>query len=148
VKTSGQRTGYKVFGLIDYFTGRFFYQSHEGRLNSESYAAFLHQVLSQTRTPILLIQDRARYHTSAAIQAFFEQHKDRLTVFDLPSYSPDYNPIEKRWKKIKEWGTHLHCFPTFQALKDKVQEALLQFKHAPSEVLSLFVQLKELDAAA
>ncbi len=97
-----------MFGLIDYFTGRFFYQSHEGHLNSESYAAFLHQVLSQTRKRILLIQDRARYHTSAAMQAFFEQHKDRLTVFDLPSYSPDYNPIEKLWKKSKEWGTHLH----------------------------------------
>jgi transposase len=148
VKTSGQRKGYKVFGLIDYFTGRFFYQCHEGRLNSESYAAFLHQVLSQTRKRILLIQDRACYHTSAAMEAFFEQHKDPLTVLPLPSYSPAYNPIEKLWKKIKEWGTHLHYFPTFQALKDKVQQALLQFKHAPSEVLSLFVQLKELNAPA
>ena len=26
-------------------------------------------------------------------------HADRLTVFQLPSYSPNYNPIEKLWKQ-------------------------------------------------
>ena len=56
VKTSGKRKGYKVFGLIDYFTGRFFYQGHEGRLNSESYSAFLTRVLEQTTQHIILIQ--------------------------------------------------------------------------------------------
>jgi transposase len=28
VKTSGKRKGYKVFGLIEYFTGRFFYRNY------------------------------------------------------------------------------------------------------------------------
>jgi len=40
VKTSGSRKSYKVFGLIEYFSGRFFSRGHEGRLNSESYASF------------------------------------------------------------------------------------------------------------
>ena len=148
VKTSGKRKGYKVWGLIDYFTGRFFYRCQEGRLNSASYEAFVRQVLSQTRKHVILIQDGARYHTSAAMQAFFDQHAERLTVFQLPSYSPDFNPIEKLWKKIKEYGTHLHYFPTFEALKDKVEQALLDFKDAPREVLSLFVKLKTADAVA
>jgi transposase len=37
VPTSGKRHAYKVFGLIDYFSGRFFYKGHTGRFNSESY---------------------------------------------------------------------------------------------------------------
>jgi len=41
VRTSGIRKSYKVFGAIDYFSGRFFSKAHEGRLNSESYASFL-----------------------------------------------------------------------------------------------------------
>ena len=41
VKTSGKRKGYKVFGVIEYFTGRLFYQGQEGRLNSATYIAFL-----------------------------------------------------------------------------------------------------------
>lgn len=137
IETSGKRKGYKVFGLIDYFTGRFFFKCQEERLTSQTYAAYLKEVLGKTRKHIVLIQDGASYHRSAAMKAFFEQHKDRLTVFDLPSYSPDYNPIEKLWKKIKEKGTHLQYFPTFQALKDKVQETLSFFENAKEEVLSL-----------
>lgn len=139
VKTSGTRRGYKVFGLIDYFSGRFFCKGHEkGRLNSESYEAFLTEVLSMTRKHIILIQDGAPYHTSKAMKLFFEKKSYRLTVYNLPSYSPDYNPIEKLWKKIKEKEIHLHYFPTFDSLKDKVEEALLHFKDLQHEVLSLF----------
>jgi transposase len=138
IETSGKRKGYKVFGLIDYFTGRSFFQCQEERFTSQTYAAYLQDVLRKTRKHIVLVQDGARYHTSAAMEAFFEAHKDRITVFDLPSYSPDYNPIEKLWKKIKEQGTHLHYFPTFQALKDKVEETLVHFADTPQEVLSLF----------
>ena len=138
IETSGKRKGYKVFGLIDYFTGRFFYKCQEERLNSATYIDYLEGILRQTRKHIVLVQDGAPYHTSAATRAFFEAHKDRLTVYNLPSYSPDYNPIEMLWKKVKEMGTHLHYFPTFQDLKEKVEETLLQFKSAKQEVLSLF----------
>lgn len=139
VKTSGTRRGYKVFGLIDYFSGRFFCKGHErGRLNSESYEAFLTEVLSKNRKHIILIQDGAKYHTSKAMKRFFEKMAYRLTVYNLPSYSPDYNPIEKLWKKIKEKEIHLHYFPTFDSLKNRVEEALLHFKDLKNEVLSLF----------
>ncbi len=148
IETSGKRKAYKVFGLIDYFTGRFFFKCQQQRLNSDTYAAFLEQVLSTTRKHIVLVQDGARYHTSAAMEAFFEQHKDRLTVYPLPSYSPDYNPIEKLWKKVKEKGTHLHYFPTFEALKLKVHESLVQFENTPKEVLALFGMYYQLDQAA
>src|SRR5215510_11946190 len=111
VPTSGKRKAYKVFGLIDYFSGRFFYKAHAGRFNSASYAAFLLDVLSQTTEPVVVIQDGARYHTSKAMQAFFEAHADRLTIEQLPAYSPDFNPIEHLWKKVKKEATHLKYFP-------------------------------------
>ncbi|MEW6126879.1 MAG: IS630 family transposase [Acidobacteriota bacterium] len=138
VKTSGKRKAYKVFGLIDYFTGKLFSQATQERLTSASYEAFLTQVLAQSNRPIVLIQDGARYHTSKAMQAFFGKHADRLTVFQLPSYSPDFNPIEKLWKKIKEQETHLHYFATFESLKEKVEQALVKFANAPKEILALF----------
>lgn len=137
VPTSGKRKGYKVLGLIDYFSGRFFYQGQAGRLDTTAYLAFLTRVLEQTNQPLVLIQDGARYHTSQAAQAFFAAHAERLTVFQLPSYSPDYNPIEKLWKKVKDQETHLHYFPTFEALTHRVEQALLKFAHAPQEILAL-----------
>lgn len=138
VKTSGKRRSYKVFGLIDYFTGRFFYKATCERLTSANYEAFLRQVLEETTGQIVLIQDGARYHTSCAMKEFFEANKKRLTVFQLPSYSPDMNPIEKLWKKVKQKETHLHYFPTFESLIEKVDSALLKFTNRSQEILSLF----------
>ncbi len=138
IKTSGKRKGYKVFGLIDYFTGRFFYKCQESRFNSESYVQFIKEVMSKTRKHIILIQDGAKYHTSAMTKKYFAQKQQRLTLYSLPSYSPDYNPIEKLWKKVKKEGTHLHYFPTFQDLVNKVNEALVLFKDTAKEILSLF----------
>ena len=89
-----QRQGDKVFGVIEYVTGRFWYQGLEGRLNAEASIAFLTRVLEQTTPPIMLIQRGATYHTSAAMQRF-ALHTARLTVFQLPSDSPDDTPIEK-----------------------------------------------------
>lgn len=148
VQTSGKRKGYKVFGLIEYFSGRFFYPGQEGRLNSTAYIAFLTRVLAQTTHPILLIQDGAKYHTSAETKAFFAQQTARLEVFQLPTYSPDYNPIEKLWQKIKQQDTHLHYFPTFEALTDKVEQALLKFANIPEEILALCSLPTELAQAA
>ncbi len=144
VKTSGIRKGYKVLGLIDYFTGCFYSSGHEGRLNSEIYAKFLKTVLSKTRKHIILVQDGAPYHTSKAMKEFFKKYSKRLTIYQLPTYSPDYNPIEKLWKKIKEKEIHLHFFPTFRSLKNKVEKALLHFKDMRNEILSLFVQYNKL----
>ena len=96
---------------------------------------FSQGVLAQTSHPLILIQDGARYHTSTETTAFFTQQTARLQVFQLPTYSPDSNPIEKLWKKIKQQDTHLHYFPTFEALTEKVGQALLKFAHIPEEIL-------------
>jgi transposase len=143
VRTSGKRKGYKVFGLIDYFSGQLFYKTHAGRFNSESYAAFLLDVLSQTRHHVIVIQDGARYQTSQAMQQFFNAHAARLTIEQLPSYSPDFNPIEHLWKKIKKEATHLKYFPEFTHLQVEVDRALLHFAQTPNEITVLMARYCE-----
>src|SRR5438445_11822667 len=81
--TSGKRKGYKVFGAIEYFSGRLFSQGIEGRFNSESYQTFLQMILDHTQDHVFLIRDGARYHTSASTQAFLMAHSDRLTEYPL-----------------------------------------------------------------
>jgi transposase len=124
VKTTGLRKGYKVFGAIEFFSGRLLYQGTEERFQSDSYQTFLAYLLAQFSGPILLIQDGARYHTSKATRQFIEAHKDRLIVYQLPSYSPDYNPIEYLWKKVKTKATHNRYFEEFVKLVQSVEQAL------------------------
>jgi transposase len=138
VKTSGKRKGYKVFGAIEFCSGRLFYQGIEGRFTSESYQAFLTMIMSQTTGPLLLIHDGARYHTSKATKQFFAAHTARLAAYPLPSYSPDYNPIEYLWKKTKQRATHNKYFKEFIALTVSVDKALAYFATHPDTVLGLF----------
>lgn len=137
VKTCGKRKGYKVWGLIDYFSGRLFWKGQTERFTAASYQTFLTAVLAQTTQPIILIQDGARYHTSLAMRQFFAAHADRLTVYQLPSYSPDFNPIEYLWKKVKKQATHLKYFETFDALTDKVDQTMRELASLPAEILAL-----------
>jgi transposase len=124
VKTTGIRKGYKVFGCIEFFSGRLLYQGLEDRFNSDSYQIFLAFLLSQFTGPVILIQDGARYHTSKATRQFMEEHQDQLIVYQLPSYSPDYNPIEYLWKKVKTKATHNRYFAEFVKLVQSVEDAM------------------------
>lgn len=137
VKTTGKRKGYKVFGLIDYFTGQLFRQALTARFTAETYCAFLTTVLAQTHRPIILIQDGARYHTAAKTHEFVAAQAERLTVYQLPTYSPDYNPIEHLWRTVKRGYTHNRYFPTFETLAEAVEEALTHFQQHPHEVKQL-----------
>jgi transposase len=137
VKTAGRRKAYKVFGLIEFFTGRLFHRGIEGKFNGQSYVAFLPAVLAQTTAPLFLVQDGAPYHRATPVTAFFAQHADRLFVTQLPSYSPDYNPIEFLWRATKRMATHNRYFPEFDALIGSVEETLAFSASHPERVKAL-----------
>jgi transposase len=138
VKTSGKRKGYKVFGAIEYFSGRLFSQGIDGRFTSESYQAFLQMIMGQTPAHLFVIHDGARYHTRQSTEVFLAAHSHRITAEPLPSYSPDDNPIEYLWKKTKQRATHNKYFKEFAALTVSVEKALAYFAAHPEEIVSLF----------
>jgi transposase len=140
VPTSGRRQAYKVFGLIDYFSGRFFSKAQTGRFNADSYADFWRGVLAQTTRHIFVIQDGARYHTSKAMGQFFAAHAERITKVQRPAYSPDFHPIEYLWKNVKKLATHLKDFPEFTLLQTAVDTALLHFAQTPQAITALMAR--------
>ena len=85
----------------------------------------------------MLIQDGATYHTAAATKEFVAAHAQRLSVYQLPSYSPDDNPIEHLWKNMKRRTTHNRYFPEFALLCASVEEGLASFQAHPAEVKQL-----------
>jgi transposase len=137
VKTSGKRTGYKVLGLIEYFSGRLFYRGQTERFTADRYCAFLLTVLESTEQRLIIVQDGARYHTARATHDFVAKHAERLQVYQLPSYSPDYNPIEHLWRNVKREQTHNRYFPTFESLTQAVEESLAAFQDDRAAVKQL-----------
>jgi transposase len=138
VPTSGKRKGYKVFGAMEYVSGRLCYQGLAGRLNSEHDQAFLQLLMAQTTPHLCLLHDGARYHTSASTKAFLAAPCARITAEPLPSYSPDDTPIAYLWQKTKQRATHNKYFKEFAELTVSVAKALAYCATHAETVLGLF----------
>jgi transposase len=142
VKTSGIRKAHRVFGLLDGFGGTLYFGGLDGKFNSATYRAFLEGALAAVRGH--LIQDNASYHTGGPLRAFYADHAGSLTVYQLPLYSLDLNPIEKLWKKVKKDATHLRYFPQFAGLVAEGQKTLNSLAGKPRELIALAGEYREL----
>ena len=72
----------------------------EGTTDTESFRAYVSQVLLPTLRPgDLVIMDNLSPHKSDPTLALITNAGAQ--VLFLPAYSPDLNPIEKMWSKIK-----------------------------------------------
>jgi transposase len=73
----------------------------EGSMNGEIFLAWVRQGLVPTlQTGDLVIMDNLATHKIAGIREAIEAAGARLLY--LPAYSPDFNPIENMWSKIKQ----------------------------------------------
>ena len=75
---------------------------HRGTVSSQ---IVIDHFASPIRRPTTLVLDNARVHTSAKFNAQMERWEERgLTLYRLPTYSPELNAIEGFWKKLKyQW---------------------------------------------
>lgn len=72
----------------------------EGHCNTATFEVYLEKVLVPSLAPgMTVIIDNASFHKSAKIKQLIEDAKCKLLF--LPPYSPDLNPIEHCWHKIK-----------------------------------------------
>lgn len=72
----------------------------DGPMDGEAFAIWAAEVLGPTLTPgDIVVMDNLSVHKNIAARAAIEAAG--ASVWDLPAYSPDLNPIEKMWSKIK-----------------------------------------------
>ena len=73
----------------------------EGAMDGELFLAWVRQGLVPTLQPEdLVIMDNLATHKVAGVRQAIESAGARLLY--LPPYSPDFNPIENMWSKIKQ----------------------------------------------
>ena len=90
-----------------------------GAVNGNVFAAYLQQVLGPTREPgDVVVLDNLPAHKVAGLAELVEARGARLLY--LPPYSPDFNPIELAFSKLKTW------LRTAQARTRDALEAVIQ----------------------
>ena len=101
IKTIHTKERFAVFGALS--ENEFSAQLTEENCNAQTYLQFLKSLLRKYGK-ILIVVDGAKYHFEKEhVQKFYEENKQRLVIIQLPPYSPQLNPIEQTWKKIKKW---------------------------------------------
>lgn len=107
-----------------------------GTINGEMFAAFVeHGLASRLRRDDVVVMDNLPAHKVSAVRAAIEARGAHLLL--LPPYSPDLNPIELLWSKLKETirGFAPKCIRSFRhALKaamDKITQTDISnwFRH-------------------
>jgi transposase len=94
----------------------------DGAINRDVFDAFVAQVLApQLRTGDVVVLDNLSSHKSALAQRLIEERGASM-VF-LPPYSPDLNPIEMVFAKVKQLLRALAC-RTREALWNAMQSVI------------------------
>ena len=108
----------------------------EGAMDGEMFLAWVGQgLVPQLQPGDWVIMDNLATHKVSGVRAAIEGAGARLEY--LPPYSPDFNPIEFLWKKVKKQATHLKYFAEFATLIQKVDGALHRFANTPNDITSL-----------
>lgn len=88
----------------------------DGPTTTDVFRAYVKFVLLPTLRPgDVVVLDNLSPHKDFEIQRMIE--RAGATVCFLPPYSPDFNPIENMWSKVKSW---------LRTEKARTQEALLE----------------------
>jgi transposase len=94
----------------------------EGPVDADVFAAWVEQFLLPTlRRGDVVVLDNLSSHKAASVRALIEGVGARLLF--LPPYSPDLNPIEKMWSKIKTLLRGAKA-RTLEALEKAIAQAL------------------------
>jgi putative transposase len=77
----------------------------DGPINGACFRAYVHQQLVPVLRPgDIVVMDNLGSHKSVAVRQAIQAAGARLWF--LPPYSPDLNPIEQAFAKIKHWMRH------------------------------------------
>ena len=106
----------------------------DGPMTGPAFLAYVEQVLIPTLRPDeIVVMDNLPAHKVAGIRAAIEARG--ATLLYLPPYSPDFNPIENAFAKLKA-HVRKHAARTIDALEAAAADALQQFK--PAECANFF----------
>ena len=99
---SGERYGTSLncFGSLDLKTGNFISSFHD---KGDAKATIEHfkkvRVSYDKKIPLAFLIDNASWHKTKDVQDYCK--KNKITLFFLPPYSPEFNPIERVWSFLK-----------------------------------------------
>jgi transposase len=99
----------------------------DGATDTEAFCVYIEQVLTPTlRGGEIVVMDNLQPHKHDRVRRAIEAAG--ATLVYLPPYSPDFNPIEPMWSKVKQ-SLRSAAARTFDALLEAIKNGLNSIRH-------------------
>ena len=97
-------------------------------INSDVVIACIEAFFPVVDKPTVIVVDQSSIHTSDTILDKREEWQERnLTLFELPSYSPELNLIEILWRFIKYEWIEIDAYSSWETFVASVEKILREF---------------------
>ena len=134
VKNYGRQGRVNLIGALEVGTGLFHGILTRFSVNATRFRRYLcHLKREMPQDKLILICDNASFHHARWLKAWLAEQQDWLQLAFLPAYSPDFNPIERLWRWLKEEYVHNRCWPSQTALASHLQEMLAELPQRVAE---------------
>ena len=120
-------------------TGKSMFSLYDESIKIDSFIEFCKKVIdSNSGKKVFLIVDNLRVHHAKIVKAWEEENKDKIKLFYLPAYSPDYNPDEYLNQDYKQSANKYELPTTQKELRNNTEKYMLSIQNNPQKVANFF----------
>lgn len=135
IKNKGRHGRVNLMGVYEVGSGEFFYRMTFFKINALRFKRFLCCLKRAFKTDkIIIIADNASFHKAKWFTQWWKS-LNWLRIEFLPAYSPDFNPIERLWKWIKQKYTHNKCWASKKELRIHLEKKLKEMAKDKKEYI-------------
>jgi len=139
IKSGAGRQRFNVLAGLDFVTKNITAIANETYINADSVCQLLQLIANQSiGIPIKIILDNAKYQRCKLVQDFAESLNIEL-IF-LPSYSPNFNLIERLWKFVKKKCLYSKYYSDFSQFKKAIRDVLVNGDNNKEQLNSLITE--------
>jgi transposase len=140
VRAASGRQRFNVLGAFNAITQELISVTNTTVVNTETMCELLRKLAAQGLSgPLTVVLDNARYQRNAVVQALAASLGIELLY--LPSYSPNLNLLERRWRFVKRQALYGRYHPTFADFQAAVQDTLHQLPTKHKDKLASLMTL-------
>lgn len=128
------------FGAVRLRDGRGLFRQEASRFDGQSFWEFVRELELVSRVAgrrVVVIIDNAKYHHARLHELWRAEHAGRFDLAHLPSYSPELNPIERVWKRLRRKQLHNVYFSHLKLVVEAVEAQFVEWSEPNAELAQL-----------
>ena len=119
--------------------GKVRFMIYQDTMNQQRLIRFMERLVRSSERKVFLILDNLKVHHGQLAAAWLEKRKDKIEVFFLPPYAPEYNPDEYLNHALKI-SVHSGQMPyTSDDIDHKIQSFMRKLQHHLNAVSNFFL---------